>query len=62
MIYNMLYFEKRGEIMNDEIHNNIEETENLLNSINNSDAIQFSEWTKEKSNLRYNGKLPDFPI
>jgi len=26
MIYNMLYFEKRGEIMNDEIHNNIEET------------------------------------
>ena len=48
--------------MNDEIHNNIEETENLLNSINNSDAIQFSEWTKEKSNLRYNGKLPKFPI
>ena len=39
----MLYFEKRGEIMNDEIHNNIEETENLLNSINNSDAIQFSD-------------------
>ena len=33
--------------MNDEIHNNIEETENLLNSINNSDAIQFSEWTNE---------------
>ncbi len=29
--------------MNDEIHNNIEETEFLLNSINNSDAIQFSE-------------------
>ena len=48
--------------MNNEIHNNIEETEILLNSINNSDAIQFSEWTKEKSNLRYNGKLPKFPI
>ena len=29
----MLYFGKWGEIMNDEIHNNIEETENLLNSI-----------------------------
>ncbi|CDA16436.1 unknown [Clostridium sp. CAG:571] len=29
--------------MNNEIHNNIEETEILLNSINNSDAIQFSE-------------------
>ena len=48
--------------MNDEIHNNIEETEILLNNINNSDAIQFSEWTKEKANLRYNGKLPKFSI
>ncbi len=48
--------------MNYEIHNNIEETENLLNNINNADAIQFSEWTKEKANLRYNGQLPKFPI
>lgn len=48
--------------MNDEIHNNIAEAENLLNSINNADAIQFSEWTKEKTNLRYNGQLPKFPI
>lgn len=48
--------------MNDEIRNNIEETKILLNNINNSDAIQFSEWTKEKANLRYNGKLPKFPI
>ena len=48
--------------MNTEIHINIKETENLLENINNSDAIQFSEWTKEKTNLRYNGKLPKFPI
>ena len=48
--------------MNTEIYINIKETENLLKSINNSDAIQFSEWTKEKANLRYNGKLPKFPI
>ena len=48
--------------MNSEIHINIKETENLLENINNSDAIQFSEWTKEKANLRYNGKLPKFPI
>ena len=45
-----------------EIHINIKETENLLKNINNSDAIHFSEWTKEKANLRYNGKLPKFPI
>lgn len=48
--------------MNDEIHNNIEETENLLNNINTTDAIQFSEWTKEKVNLIYNGQFPKFPI
>ena len=48
--------------MNYEIYNNIKETEILLNNINNSDAIQFSEWTKEKTNLRYNGKIPKFPI
>ena len=48
--------------MNNEIHKNITETEDLLNSINTVDAIQFSEWTKEKANLRYNGQLPKFPI
>ena len=32
--------------MNDEIHYNIAETENLLNSINTTDAMQFSEWNK----------------
>ena len=30
IIYNMLYFEERGELVNNEIHNNIEETEILL--------------------------------
>ncbi len=40
----------------------IKKAEILLNSINNPDAIQFSKWTKEKANLRYNGKLPKFPI
>lgn len=48
--------------MNASIHNNIEELENLLNNINNSDTIEFSEWTKEKANLRYNGQFPKFPI
>ncbi len=48
--------------MNDEIHNNIEKTKKLLQNINNSDTIQFSEWTKEKANLRYNGQIPSSPI
>ncbi len=48
--------------MNDEIHNNINDIKNILNSINSTDAIEFSKWTKEKANLRYNGQLPKFPI
>ncbi len=48
--------------MNKEIKSNIKETENLLNSVNTIDAIEFSEWTKEKTNLRYNGQIPKFPI
>ncbi len=48
--------------MNYEIHSNIEEIENLLNTIDTTDAIQFSQWTKEKVNLRYNVELPKFPI
>ena len=49
-------------IMNTEIHNNLEEAKIFLDTINTPDAIQFSEWTKEKTYLRYNGKLPQFPI
>ncbi len=48
--------------MNNEIHNNMEETENLLNSINTVDTIEFSKWTREKANLRYTGQIPSFPI
>lgn len=47
---------------NDEIHNNMKKIENLLNRTNTFDAIQFSEWTKEKANLRYKGNLPKCPI
>ena len=48
--------------MNKEIESNIKETKNLLDSINTTDAVEFSEWTKEKARLRYNGQPPKFPI
>lgn len=48
--------------LNKEIHQNIEKTENLLQSLSTDDAIEFSKWTKDKSNLRYNGNMPTFPI
>lgn len=47
-------------MLNVTIHNNIAKTENLLNSINTADAIQFSKLTKEKANLRYNGLLVSY--
>ena len=40
--------------MNEQIHSNLEETENILQNINNDDTIEFAQWTKDKANLRYN--------
>lgn len=48
--------------MNNEIHKNLKYAEDILQNINNSDTIEFSNWTKEKANLRYNGQSPNFPI
>ena len=46
----------------DEIHRNIVETESILQNLNNADAMEFSKWIREKAYLKFNGKLPDFPI
>lgn len=48
--------------MNKEIHDNIQKTENLLQAINTIDTIEFSEWIKEKTELKYKGNMPIFPI
>lgn len=48
--------------MNKEIRKNMEEIEKVLQYISNPNALEFSEWTKEKVNLRYNGQMPKFPI
>ena len=48
--------------MNKKINENIKKTENILQNINNNDSIEFSEWIKEKTNLRYYGQIPKFPI
>lgn len=47
---------------NDEIHQNIAEAESFLQSFNNSEAIELSKWIKEKIILKFNGKIPEFPI
>lgn len=48
--------------MNKEIHENMQNAENLLQSINTIDTIEFSEWIKEKAELKYKGNMPIFPI
>ncbi|MBR6613596.1 MAG: type II toxin-antitoxin system PemK/MazF family toxin [Clostridia bacterium] len=48
--------------MNKEISDNLKETELILQDINNTDSLEFSKWTKDKTILRYHSKLPTFPI
>jgi len=48
--------------MNEEINNNMEETKGILNKVNNNDSRLFSQWTKEKADLRYNADIPTFDI
>ena len=48
--------------MNKEIHENMQNAENLLQVINTIDTIEFSEWIKEKAKLKYKGNMPIFPI
>ncbi len=44
------------------IYQNINESKKILKCINNHDAYEFSKWTFEKTKLRYNSKMPEFPI
>ena len=48
--------------MNKEVHKNMYETEEILESINEMDAVDYSMWTKEKAKLKYNKDIPKFPI
>lgn len=48
--------------MNKEVHKNMYETEEILESINEMDAVDYSMWTKEKAKLKYNKDIPKIPI
>lgn len=48
--------------MKEIIHNNLEDTEKLLLQQFECDGIEYSTWTKDKANLKYNKQLPNFPI
>lgn len=48
--------------MNKQIHKNLEDTEYILQNINNDDTVEFTQWIKDKANLKYNTQIPKFPI
>ena len=48
--------------MNKEIHENILETEKILQATNGQDTVEYSIWTKQKALLKYNENIPVFPI
>ncbi|MBR6641492.1 MAG: type II toxin-antitoxin system PemK/MazF family toxin, partial [Clostridia bacterium] len=47
---------------NSKIHSLLSDTENILLSIDNSEAEEFAEWTNEKATLKFNTNLPKFHI
>ena len=59
----MLYLHQSEVIfINSDIHNNITQTEQILNASRISTAIEFAEWTYQKANLKFNSSFPKFPI
>lgn len=48
--------------MNNEIVEKFKELENLFKTINGVDKLEFLEWMKQKADIKYNKKLPSFPI
>jgi mRNA-degrading endonuclease toxin of MazEF toxin-antitoxin module len=46
----------------EQIKNYLQETEDILNSQEAKDTIDFAEWTKTKADLKYLKKIPTFPI
>lgn len=48
--------------MNKEINKQFNETIDILSDIDESSAIEYATWTKDKANLRYNSEMPKFPI
>lgn len=48
--------------MNKEINKQINETIQLLNTIEEENAIEYATWTNEKAKIKFNESFPAFPI
>lgn len=48
--------------MNKEINQQFNETQNILENINNNLALEYAKWTKDKSKIKFQKNIPTFPI
>lgn len=62
LVYNMLYFKMRGDIMNNEINIQFNETKDILENITDNLALEYAIWTKDKAKMKFSKKMPTFPI
>ena len=49
-------------MLKNQLHKNMQETEKILLLQKELEALEFSEWTKEKALIKYTQKIPSFPI
>ena len=48
--------------MNEEIINHFNQTLDILTYIDESSAIEYSTWTKDKAKIKFKNDIPSFPI
>lgn len=48
--------------MNEEINKQFNETIDILSDIDESSAIEYATWTKDKANMKFKKDIPSFPI
>lgn len=48
--------------MDEEINNKLNETRELLENVENKQAIEYASWTLNKAKIKFLNKIPTFPI
>lgn len=48
--------------MNEEINKQFNETIDILSGIDESSAIEYATWTKDKAKIKFKKDIPSFPI
>ncbi len=48
--------------MNEEINLQLDETQSILENVNDDEALEYSTWVKDKAKIKFQKKIPKFPI